>query len=325
MRISLLFLLSAILICSCRKALEVISPNNLSILIRLQFDNNASLIDEFFRNERIALTAEELQTKRSQHGERDLFLKHMLELTQPAYGEVVMSSTIPASFKFVPTSNRAAQKMLKHLLPFPSGYTGANPGSGALDNFANEILDSINAKGGGKHIVIESYAYVGSASNALPSESFSLNFDVIKTNYQKMLQIISTTTNTAALDDGINEILSTASPQEGVLIGLLLPAVQKVRKETPYDDLMNQYFNMSPTERTTWDRDVRLAVFLCAYDFIISQEYNPKDEFTTSVEVNKQICDGVSVLAWARVEGSNNWKLLVCHFFIHKLKWYYEL
>ena len=52
--------------------------------------------------------------------------------------------------------------MRKHLLPFPSGYTGPNPGSGALDNFAKEILDSINARGGGEHVIIESFSFGGS-------------------------------------------------------------------------------------------------------------------------------------------------------------------
>jgi hypothetical protein len=300
MRISFLLFLSSLLVCSCKKTVEVITPKNFSILIREQFNENAFLIDDFFENERIALTAEQLQTKRAQYGERDLFLKHMLELTQPAYGEVVVSSSLPASFKKIPTSERAAQKMRKHLFPFPSGYTGPNPGSGALDNFAKEILDSINARGGGQHILIESFSSGGSSS-PMPTESFILNYEEIKINYQKMLQLISTATSTSVLDNGIEEMLAAASPQEAVLIGLLLPAVQKIREGKPYHDLMNSYFDMSTTERTTWDRDVRLAAFLCAYDFIISHEYNPKDEYTTSVGVNKAICRGVTVLAWARV------------------------
>jgi hypothetical protein len=300
MRISSALILSLLLVCSCKKALEVITPYNFSLLIREQFEKNAVLVDDFFLNERIMISAEELQTKRSQFGERDLFLKHMLELTQPAYGEVVMNSTMPSSFKTTPTSERAAQKMRKHLLPFSSGYNGPNPGSGALDNFAREILDSINVRGGGEHILIESFSFGGS-STPRPMESFSLNYEEIKVNYQKMLQLISTATSTSVLDNGIEEMLAAASPQEAVLIGLLLPAVQKVREGKPYHDLMNLNFDMTPTERTTWDRDVRLAAFLCAYDFIISHEFNPKDEFTTSVGVNKAICRGVTVLAWARV------------------------
>jgi hypothetical protein len=300
MRILFLLILLLLLVCSCKKAVEVITPKNFSILIRGQYDKNATLVDDFFGNQRIALTAEQLQTKRAQYGERDLFLKHMLELTQPAYGEVVMNSTMPASFKTIPASERAAQKMRKHLLPFPSGYTGPNPGSGALDKFAKEVLDSINAKGGGEHVIIESFSFGGSSS-PMPTESFTLNYEEIKINYQKMLQLISTTTSTSVLDNGIEEMLAAASPQETVLIGLLLPTVQKVREGTAYSDLMNKYFDMSIAERTTWDRDVRLAAFLCAYDFIISHEYNPKDEFTTSVEVNKAICHGVTVLAWSKV------------------------
>ncbi len=300
MRISAALILSLLLVCSCKKALEIITPYNYSLLIREQFEKNAALVDDFFGNERITLTAQQLQTKRAQYGERDLFLKHMLELTQPAYGEVVMNSTMPSSFKTTPTSERAAQKMRKHLLPFPSGYTGPNPGSGALDNFAKEVLDSINAKIELKQPIISSYATSGHSS-AKPLEGFSLNYEEIKINYQKMLQLISTTTSTSALDNGIEEMLAAASPQEAVLIGLLLPAVQKVREGKPYHDLMNLYFDMTPTERTTWDRDVRLAAFLCAYDFIISHEYDPKDEFTTSVGVNKAICRGVTVLAWSRV------------------------
>lgn len=301
MRISFVLILLLLLVFSCKKALEVITPYNFSLLIREQFEKNAVLVDDFFLNERIMISAEELQTKRSQFGERDLFLKHMLELTQPAYGEVIASSTLPAAFKIVPTSDRAAQKMRKHLLPFPSGYTGPNPGSGALDNFAKEILDSINARGGGEQVIIESFSFGGSTSQK-PAESFSLNYEEIKITYQKILQLMLTSTNTTALDNGIDEMLTAASPEEAVLIGLLLPAVQKVREATPYNDLMNDYFDMSTAERTTWDKDVRLAAFLCAYDFIISHEYNPKDEFTTSVGVNKAICRGVTVLAWSRVD-----------------------
>lgn len=300
MRIPLVLILTLLLVCSCKKALEVITPYNFSILIREQFEKNAVLVDDFFLNERIILSAEELQTKRLQFAERDLFLDHMLELTQPAYGEVVMNSSMPTAFKIIPTSERAAQKMRKHLLPFPSGYTGPNPGSGALDNFAKEVLDSINARIELKQPIISSYATSGHSS-AKPLESFSLNYEEIKINYQKMLQLIFTATSTSVLDNGIEEMLAAASPQEAVLIGLLLPAIQKVREGKPYHDLMNLYFDMTPTERTTWDRDVRLAAFLCAYDFIISHEYNPKDEFTTSIGVNQAICHGVTVLAWARV------------------------
>lgn len=300
MRISSVLILFLLLVCSCKKALEVITPYNFSLLIREQFEENAVLVDDFFLNDRIMISAEELQTKRSLFGERDLFLKHMLELTQPAYGEVVLGSTLPAFFKVVPTSERAAQKMRKHLLPFPSGYIGPNPGSGALDNFAKEVLDSINARIELKHAIISSYSTSGHSS-AKPMETFTLNYTEIKVNYQKMLQLISTATSTSVLDNGIAEMLAAASPQEAVLIGLLLPAVQKVREGKPYHDLMNLYFDMTPTERTTWDRDVRLAAFLCAYDFMISHEYDPKDEFTTSVGVNKAICRGVTVLAWARV------------------------
>lgn len=300
MRILYTLILCLLFVGSCKEAIEVITPKNFSILIRGQYEKNATLVDDFFGNQRIAITAEQLQAKRAQYGERDLFLKHMLESTKPAYGEVVMNSSLPTAFKKVPTTERAAQKMLKHLLPFPSGYTGPSPGSGALDNFAKEILDSINTRVGKKHVLIESYTFGGSSSTT-PTETFTLNFEEIKINYQKMLQLISTTTNTGVLDNSIDEMLATATPEEAVLISLLLPAVQKVREGKPYSDLMNLYFDMSSGERNNWNRDARLAAFLCAYDFIISHEYNPKDEFTTSVEVNKAICDGVTVLAWARV------------------------
>lgn len=283
----------------------MITPRNMSILIRQQFDKNDEMIDSFFENENIALTADELITKRSQYAERDLFLKHMTELTASAYGEVVMNSTIHSSFKNVPSSTRAIQKMRKHLLPFPSGYVGPSPGTGALDNFAKEILDSINARINVnlKRPLINNYSGSGTDSR-VPLESFTLNFEEIKVNFQKMLQLVSTATTTTAIDAGIDEMLATASPQETVLMTLLLPAVQKVRMGEHYDDLMNLYFDMTPTERSTWDRDVRLAAFLCAYDFIISHEYDPEDEYTTSLAVNKQICHGVSVMAWARVSST---------------------
>lgn len=300
MKISVVLVSFLLLLCACEKVAEVITPYNASLRIREQFDENAVLVDDYFINDRIMISATELRTKRSQFGERDLFLKHMLELTEPAYGEVITGSTLPAAHKVIPTSTRAEQKMLKHLLPFSSGYTGPSPGSGALDNFAKEILDSINARLDLDQPLINSYSI--SSHNASAIEQFTLGFSEIKTNYQKMLQLISTATSTSVLDDGIEEMLAAASPEEAILIGLLLPAVQKVREgNNPYSNLVNNYFDMSTSERSTWDRDARLAGFLGAYDFIISHEYNPKDEFTTSVEVNKAICRSVTVLAWARV------------------------
>ena len=271
---------------------KVMSIEEFAAFALAQFDANSAIGDDVIIDVGI-ITGENFESAQTANN-RNEFIGQMRAATAHVY-----NAALPVWYVGMNTrhsSSRGFEKLRKYLLPFPSGYIGPNPGSGALDLLEKEIQDSLDASQGNLILL------KGLSQGRSLVAPLSINFQKIKFKCDQLDQEIKQHTDVNALDDAIEDILSDATPEEEVFVGLLLPAVNAARESSAaYDGMCNDLFIFStPQERKNWDRDVRRAAFLIAVDFVISSEYDPTNESTASFDVNRQIFDAIMIMTFAR-------------------------
>lgn len=102
---------------------------------------------------------------------------------------------------------------------------GSGPGSRPSESLSLNFTKIEYKNNGGHGIGMQT------ASDSLPMESFSLNFEEIKFEYNKMAGLHikdggSETPTLPAVQMGMNNILAANNGTDGILIGMLLPAIQ---------------------------------------------------------------------------------------------------
>jgi hypothetical protein len=278
------------------------SRGELANMILERFEEHSAIIDDVVVEGKI-ITGDRFQVHEmaATVNNRDTYLGLMKNLTADIFNDALEARAYgvsPVKIVVDPTPSHAFEKLRSYLLPYPSGYTGPNPGSGALDLFYADILDKIRS-GYGQHILLDSYAFEGSTS-ASTIDSFEISYPDLERSGASVHDISITKDNGAAIDQAIEDLLATATPDEVVLIGLLLPAINACRESSSYDAMCDELFDFTAEERLEWDRDVRHAAFLAALDFILSEKFDPTNDATASFYVNRQVFDAVMIMTWAK-------------------------
>ena len=157
-----------------------------------------------------------------------------------------------------------------------------------MDNYSDFILKQIEeqeAKGNNGGILVLSGGNASAASDQ-PMETISLNYEKIKF----LLTIAQTILNDQTQTDGgiwktVNDVLNT-NDVPPVAIGLLLPAVQKVREsaavepEEPFGTAMNAWLNGPITQAINGGlnrdiiRRIHATVYLAGLHTLITEEYS---------------------------------------------------
>ena len=160
----------------------------------------------------------------------------------------------------------------------------------------------------GDEIQVESFHWgvsnQGGWSNGAGSP-FSLNYERIKFAKEAIGNMIMTNSE-LELDVAIQDFVAD-NPDTEVLMALLLPAVQAPRvnilgEKSSYQELTDLVFGTTITpERRAWDKQVRYAASLVAFDFFTSDDFYNNNEAHASIPVQDAMHYAACVLIWRKI------------------------
>lgn len=251
------------------------------ILDRLEKNEGISYQMFDLLNER--MTSDSLEILKRNSDTQEIFINVVATQTDDYFYEVVEGGISEFDVTTIPTPfSGEAEITLKSLASTP-----VVPGTAPIDvvgEYSKVLLKRIEEKAKDGHkewIIIE--ASGSTSGKSKPTETLSLNFEKIK--------FMATIPHTIIMDltltddqvlDAINDVLN-ANEIPPVAIGLLLPAVQKVREANasnePFQDAMNAWLEgpIAQTLEGNLDRDIirriQATVYLAALHAIIRDEY----------------------------------------------------
>src|SRR5688572_21434458 len=302
---------------------------NIKELVLANIKETAFVLDEAFaRTTQILQEQGDLETLVSTSASRDAFITKMNDLVKDVVLEVVESdertSKKWSSDRLMVWNNTTNTKALQgYLKEFPFGITGPNPGTGALELYSEEIDNALDLLQGelvllenytsrqGKQIPIDSYSFSfggqarGLFKPGLTGEATKVTIDLIKM-VKENIGNMTISYSGLELDAAIEDFVAN-NTEAGLLMGLLLPAVQKVGTDFPgtansYTGLTNIVEGTLITpERIAWDKQVRYAAFLAALYFIISEDFDNYNEDYASIPLQDAAFNAACTLWWSRI------------------------
>jgi hypothetical protein len=293
--------LITVLFFSCSDEVDAPSREELAESILQTMEEDSAVIDQAIDNA-IIITGNgaHVRSIAATVNNRDGFLGKMNDLAANVYLNAQTEWLDQLDRLVNPASQHGFNKLRSYLFPYPSGYTGPNPSEDALSLFADEIAAKLSS-GSGTRIILKTSS---ASDNSRPTETFTVNFAEIKIGVGELQEVIISKgmdSSIGPIEGAIQELLDKSTPEQVVLVSLLLPAVQKVKvKGVDYNILIDGLFDFTPKQRQEWDRDVMLAALYAATDFIVSDQYDPSDELTASLQVNRQIYDAIMIMTWAK-------------------------
>ena len=105
------------------------------------------------------------------------------------------------------------------------------------------------------------------------------------------------------------EDLVEQNPEAGVLMGLLLPAIQKIERKAN-----NSYLGLTTIvegtlitpERIAWDKEVRRGATLAALDLMLSPDFDNYDEAHASIPLQEAMHHAACVWTWNKIYELHN-------------------
>jgi len=297
--LSMFTLVGAVLVSSCEKSVEPrVSEDELIQYALDRFEKNEGISYQMFEILTDRMTSDSLAILEKKALSKASFIDVVARQTDDYFLEVVEGGVsefelndngipIPYSYK--------AESMLKNLASMPAAV-GSSPND-VVDAYSNLILKQINEQAANGHkdwIIIESLRSTSTTESDQPTESVALNYGKIK----MMATIPHTIIMDMSLTDDqvlstINDVLNSHQIPP-VAIGLLLPAVQKIREanatnDQPFRDSMKGWLDgpIAKALNGNLDRDiirrVQAASYLAALHTIILDDYKGTNEDIASL------------------------------------------
>lgn len=254
--------------------------------------SNETVLEDVFLETSTTVTRAAIQNTLKMSTSKAAFITNMNALVENVFeNEVESNSEQLATDVFIKFDGVKGESVKKTVSDFVLDAKSEDP----LVSYSNQVKSLLDAKAASGRSVLVLIAKVADeeGSEAAPAEQMSLNFEKIKFMYEMENRVImsGTTGVSAETDDEIEGILS----QEGippVAIGLLLPAVQKVREccnsqaaALPYWDWL--FSSVNPEINGGLNRDIirryNAAGFMGALQFLLSDEYKNDNQDLASM------------------------------------------
>jgi hypothetical protein len=267
-------------------------------------------------NEAFALTTEKFNTmdKPSLNMlistySRDAFIKYMLSQTAGIFNNAINKLRTERGWaqpeSYTGRTQLADSYIFKSYLDgIAKGIDGTSPGKGVIDNFSNFVEQEIERRSGGNggQIHIESFSWSANQSGGFRSSP--IKFDDILFVKESVENLIILHQDENQLDAALN-LFAEQNPDQGVLVSLLVPAVQMAR-DLPRASHINNikqmhlaFFGDSPVLGLTqpqWTQKLRQAMFLAAVYAILDDNFNPTDQDYASITPQRTMYEALLVL-----------------------------
>ena len=299
---------------------DTVQPNINELVLENIKANDFVLDEAFARTAQILQQQGDLELLVSTANSRDAFITKMNDLVADVVPDVIEMHGIQFATSVMEWDASASHHLSvqNNLKQLGVGIFGPNPGSGALELYSAEIDNKLDLLEG-ELILVENHR---TANGDRPIENYSFNFGQIKNGKPSINitivplrsiqsakvglgHLILANTN-EDIDEAVKEFVAD-NPETEILIGLLVPAIQKVRDvpsgaKTPYQEFTDIVFgNQITPERKAWDQQVRYAAFLAALDFIISEDFHNDNEDHASIPLQDAMHHAACVLMWSKI------------------------
>jgi hypothetical protein len=146
--------------------------------------------------------------------------------------------------------------------------------------------------------------YRDAAGKEIPLEEMSLNYEQVSTAFKMSNVLVSSATDTQQAEE--IEELAVKENIPPVMVGLLLPAIQKMKEEGAVDPL-EQWLDNAVGEATSGglDRDIirriKTAGFLANLDQLINSRYDNTNQKSASTNMLLAQYEAIMMFTWAEV------------------------
>lgn len=300
-----LFMLSMALVlvfCSCESDPEV-KLDEQAIVERalIEIDKNHEILVAAYKGVAQTVTKEAILTCRKSSGDKSEYLDKMFAMSHDAFAKAVTQEHGEAAVDYflkIPPIEGESLKELKEL------FLTKDP----VEAYRSAVLARLKKKSADtERWFIMKNLVLSNESHSAPAEQFSLNYEEIKSATELADILLDMELSEEECAQALIDAITT-DPLPPVAIGLLLPAVQKVREAANSPKAEELYLEWLDTEVTPTvggglDRDIirRKAFFeyLGGLDLVISQDFKHDNQVEASIAIMKARYDLKMLCLWA--------------------------